>query len=135
MDREYTGRIIGCAIKVHKELGPGLLESIYEEALAKELRANGFMVERQVPVPVYYCGERLSTDMRLDLIIDRKVIIEVKSVVEYRSLFAKQLYTYLRLAHCELGYVINFNVELLRDNIQTVYNKYAAQSDALGLRG
>ena len=123
MNREYTYRILRCAYNVYDELGPGLLESIYEEALARELSDNGFVVERQKSVPVFYKREQLCNDLRLDLIVDGKVILELKSVVEYRKLFEKQLYTYLRLMNCELGYVINFNEEDLRDGIHPVVNR------------
>lgn len=122
MDRVYTYRILKCLYEVHNELGPGLLESIYEEAAAKELTSQGFHVERQVPVPVFYKGEKLAHDLRLDLIVDDKVILELKSVTEYRKLFEKQLFTYLVLKRCEIGYVVNFNECDLRDGIHTVYN-------------
>ena len=125
MDRNYTYKSLRCAYNVFDELGPGLLESIYEEALAHELQMNGFSVERQKPVPVIYKGERLQADLRLDLIVDGKVILELKSVTEYRKLFEKQLYTYLVLTDCELGYVINFNEEDLRDGIHAVCNPRA----------
>ena len=115
MDRNYTYRILQCLYEVHSELGPGLLESIYEEAAAKELTAQGFRVERQVQVPVMYKGERLANDLRLDLIVDDTVILELKSVAEHR-------YTYLVLKDCEMGYVVNFNEESLRDGIYPVYN-------------
>jgi len=129
MDRNYTYKILRCAYNVFDELGPGLLESIYEEALCRELTAAGFTVERQKPVPVIYKGEPLANDLRLDIIVDGKVILELKSVTEYRKLFEKQLYTYLRLAGCELGYVINFSEENLRDGIHTVRNPYACPAD------
>ena len=122
MDRNYTYRLLKCLYDVHSELGPGLLESIYEEAAAKELTAQGFHVERQVPVPVFYKGERLQNDLRLDLIVDDCIILELKSVTEYRKLFEKQLYTYLVLKNCEIGYVVNFNEESLQDGIHAVYN-------------
>ena len=109
--RNYTYSPLHCAYKVYNALGPGLLESIYEEAMAKELTNQGFLVARQVPVPVHYKGERLCNDLRLDLIVDDKIILELKSVVDYKTLFEKQLYTYLRFTGCELGYVINFNVD------------------------
>ena len=128
MDRDYTYRLLKCLYEVHSELGPGLLESIYEEAAAKELTAQGFTVERQVSVPVIYKGERLQNDLRLDLIVDVKVILELKSVTEYRKLFEKQLYTYLVLKNCEMGYVVNFNEESLQDGIHAVYNsRYAKE--------
>jgi GxxExxY protein len=124
MDREYTYRVLGCVYEVYKQLGPGLMESIYEAALTKELRMNGFEVNNQVEVPVYYKGEKICHDMRLDLIIDNKNILELKSVVEYRKLFEKQLFTYLKLMNCELGYVINFNSDNIRYDIYPVKNPY-----------
>ena len=127
MDRNYTYRILQCLYEVHNELGPGLLESIYEEAAAKELTEQGFDVRRQVPVPVIYKGETLQNDLRLDLIVDGKIILELKSVSEYRKLFEKQLYTYLRLTGCPLGYVVNFNEESLRDGIHPVLNPYVEE--------
>ena len=128
MDRSYTYRVLKCLYEVHSQLGPGLLESIYEEAVAKELTAQGFHVERQVPVPVIYKGERLLNDLRLDLIVDNRIILELKSVTEYRKLFEKQLYTYLVLKDCEMGYVVNFNEEDLRDGIHAVRNPYATET-------
>ena len=122
MDRNYTYRLLKCLYEVHSQLGPGLLESIYEEAVTKELTAQGFHVERQLPVPVFYKGERLQNDLRLDLIVDDRIILELKSVTEYRKLFEKQLYTYLVLRNCEMGYVVNFNEESLQDGIHAVYN-------------
>ena len=122
MDRSYTYKIIGCIYEVYNELGPGLLESIYEEAMLRELRSKGFEVRNQVAVPVYYKGELICPDLRLDLIVDNKIILELKSVVEYRKLFEKQLLTYLRLMNCEMGYVINFNTDYIRDEIYPVFN-------------
>ncbi|MBQ4277717.1 MAG: GxxExxY protein [Bacteroidaceae bacterium] len=124
MDRNYTYRILKCLYEVHSQLGPGLLESIYEEAVVQELSDNGFEVSRQVNIPVRYKGRKIAADLRLDVIVDNKVILELKSVSEYKSVFEKQLYTYLRLSDCELGYVVNFNEEELRDGIHLVYNPY-----------
>jgi GxxExxY protein len=122
MDRDYTYRVLGCVYEVYKQLGPGLLENIYERAMMHELSLNGFSVRNQVLVPVYYKGELICPDMRLDLIIDDKLILELKSVVEYRKLFEKQLLTYLRLMNCEMGYVINFNSDNIRHSIYPVVN-------------
>ena len=122
MDRDYTYKVLGCVYEVYKQLGPGLLESIYERALIKELNMNGFEVKNQVEVPVYYKGELICPDLRLDLIVDNRLILELKSVVEYRKLFEKQLLTYLRLMNCEMGYVINFNTDNIRDEIYPVFN-------------
>ena len=124
MDREYTYKVLGCVYEVYKVLGPGLLESIYEAAMIKELKLNGFEVKNQVQVPVYYKEELICPDLRLDLIIDNKLILELKSVVEYRKLFEKQLLTYLRLMNCEMGYVINFNSDNIRDSISPVINSH-----------
>ncbi len=128
ISRDYTFKLLHCAYEVFNELGPGLLESIYEEALTKELVMNGFHVDRQVLVPVIYKGEKLSSDLRLDLLVDDKIILELKSVLDYKKLFEKQLYTYLRLMDCELGYVINFNVEQLKDGIYPVVNRFSVES-------
>jgi len=128
MDRDYTYKIIGCIYEVYNQLGPGLLESIYEAAMIKELQANGFEVKNQVQVPVYYKGELICPDLRLDLIIDDKVILELKSVVEYRTVFEKQLFTYLRLKNCELGYVVNFNTDSIRNSIYPVVNTHFKES-------
>ena len=122
MDRDYTYRIIGCVYEVYNQLGPGLLESIYEAAMIKELQANGFEVKNQVQVPVYYKGELICPDLRLDLIIDDKVILELKSVVEYRTVFEKQLFTYLRLKNCE------FNTDSIRNSIYPVVNTHFKES-------
>ena len=89
-----------------------------------ELRSNGFEVRNQVQVPVYYKGELINHDLRLDLIIDGRLILELKSVVDYRKLFEKQLFTYLRLMNCELGYVINFNEAYLKNGIERVVNNF-----------
>ena len=134
MDRDYTYRIIGCIYEVYNQLGSGLLESIYEKAMIKELRMNGFEVRNQVEVPVYYKGELICPDLRLDLIVDNKIILELKSVIDFRPVFEKQLYTYLRLMYCELGYVVNFNTDNIRDNIYPVVNKYTKSKD-LGTKG
>ena len=122
IDWNYTHKVLGCVYEVYNHLGPGLLESIYEKAMMYELLNNGFNVRNQVAVPVYYKGVLISPDMRLDLIIDNKLILELKSVVEYRKLFEKQLFTYLRLMNCEIGYVVNFNTDDIRSSIHPVFN-------------
>ena len=124
MDRAYTYKVLGCVYEVYNQLGPGLLESIYEAAMIKELRLQGFEVRNQVPVPVSYKGEIICPDLRLDLIVDDKLILELKSVVDYRKLFEKQLFTYLRLTNCELGYVVNFNTENICTSIHPVVNTH-----------
>lgn len=121
---EYTYRLLGCAYTVHKELGPGLLETIYEKALELELKANGFEVAHQVSVPVRYKGMSICDNLKLDLLIDNQVILELKSVEELAPVAFKQLMTYLRLTGCRLGYLINFNVDYLKHGIHRVVNNF-----------
>lgn len=115
-------RVIGAAIEVHRVIGPGLLESVYEMALCRELWLRGIEVERQVPVPVQYKGGVLGCDIRLDVVVQQSVILEVKSVDKLTSVHKAQLLTYLRLTDLWLGLLLNFNVEILRHGIRRVLN-------------
>ena len=123
-NKEYTHKLLGCAYRVHTELGPGLLESVYEAALVYELELQGFEVRHQVPVKVNYRGMELDMDLRLDVIVDNSVILELKSVTEIQPVHQKQLLTYMRLTGVSLGYLINFNVEYLKDGIERLVNNY-----------
>jgi GxxExxY protein len=114
--------VIGAAIEVHRFLGPGLLESVYEAALCRELRLRGVAVERQIELPVNYKGEVLDCHMKLDLLVERSLIVEVKSLEKVISVHKAQLLTYLKLKNLWLGLLINFNVELLRDGVRRVLN-------------
>ncbi|MCU0607857.1 MAG: GxxExxY protein [Candidatus Edwardsbacteria bacterium] len=114
-----TDRIIGCAIEVHRQLGPGLLESIYERALLFELSAQGVPVESQVLVPIIYKGERLG-EHRMDIVVDGKVIVELKAVDRIEPVFEAQLLSYLKLTNQRLGLLINFNVPVLKNGIKRV---------------
>ena len=118
---EITYEIRGAFYDVYKELGPGLLESVYEEALCFELEQRGLKVERQMQVPINYKGNVLKTELRLDVLVEDKVIIELKSVEEMKKVFAKQLLTYLRLMNKEVGFLVNFNT----DNILTAITRIA----------
>lgn len=122
ISRDYTHRLLACAYNVHSELGPGLLESVYEKALVYELRHAGFTVATQVPVKVMYRGMDLGGEMRLDLLVDDQVVVELKSVQELLPVHYKQLLTYMRLKNVQLGYLINFNVASLREGIHRVRN-------------
>ena len=124
LDRDYTHKLLGCAYAVHSALGPGLLESIYEKALCYELQSQGFEVRNQEPVKVKYKDIILNIDLRLDIIVDNSVILELKSVTELLPIHKKQLLTYMRLTGIKLGYVINFNEYSLKDGIQRVVNNY-----------
>lgn len=113
-----TRQIIGCAITVHRELGPGLLESIYEEALCVELELAGLRVTRQKRVPIIYREKPLATPLKLDLLVEEMVIVEVKAVETVIPVHEAQLLSYLRLTTKDVGLLLNFNVATLRDGIR-----------------
>ena len=122
-ENEISYQIRGAIYDVYKELGPGLLESVYEEALVFELKNRGLDVERQVMVPIIYKGEVLSTELRLDIIVENTVVIELKSVSELMPVHFKQTRTYLRLMKKHLGILVNFNTDnILDDSIHRVVN-------------
>lgn len=111
---------LDAAFKVHRALGPGLLESIYEVCLAYELEKMGLRVRRQMVLPVMYDGVHLDAGLRIDLLVEDLLIIEVKAVEKHHPLFEAQLLTYLKLTHLQLGLLINFNVTLLKEGIKRV---------------
>jgi len=115
---QITEKIIGCAIEVHKELGPGLLESAYEECLDFELKQAGLNTERQLPVPVIYKDIKLDCGYRIDILVEKKVIIELKSVDAIIPIHEAQILTYMKFKEKEIGLLINFNVTLLKNGIK-----------------
>ena len=117
---ELTGLILHCAYRVHGKLGPGLLESAYEGCLSYELVKSGLKVIRQKPMPLIYDDNKLDLGYRIDLFIEDKVIIEIKSVEAINSVHLAQLMTYLKLSGCRIGLLINFNVESLKDGIKRI---------------
>lgn len=119
---DVTYQIRGAIYDVYKTLGPGLLESVYEEALCFELEQRGLTVERQKMVPINYKGHVLRTELRLDIIVEDAVIIELKSVEEMKNLFAKQLLTYLSLMDKKVGLLVNFNTDNILTSITRVVN-------------
>lgn len=119
---ELTGRILGVAFRVHTILGPGLLESVYEVALAHELRKAGLLVATQVEMPVVYDGIRLDLAFRADMIVEAKVILELKSVEALAPVHSKQLLNYLRLSGLKTGLLINFNTITLKDQLVRLAN-------------
>lgn len=122
-ENDITGLVIDAAIEVHREMGgPGLLESVYEEALIEELKLRGMMVERQQSVPLNYKGRVIATPLRLDLKVNGLVLVESKAVAEHHPLFEAQLLTYLRLTGLKVGLVINFGQRLVKDGIRRVAN-------------
>jgi GxxExxY protein len=119
---EVSGQVIGASIEVHRELGPGLLESAYESCLVYELRQRGIRVEQQVPQPVFYKGLQLECAYRLDLLVENRVIVELKAVEALLPVHQAQLLTYLKLRQLRLGLLINFNVPILKNGIKRLLN-------------
>jgi len=121
-ENEIGSIIIDCAVHLHQDLGPGLLESVYEIVLAKKLEEKGFSVRRQVAVAIEYEGQTFKEGFRADLIVENKVIIELKSVETLHPAHKKQLLTYLRLTGLKLGYLLNFGEALMKDGIIRTIN-------------
>ena len=121
---EMTELIIKAAIEVHRELGPGLLESIYETCLAHELRERGIPFLQQLAVPIMYKGVRMSNDLKLDLLVDDRIIVEVKAVEEFHPVHQAQLLTYLKLTDKRIGLLLNFNSPILVNGIKRMMNGY-----------
>jgi len=115
---ELSKRVIGCAIEVHRELGPGLLESTYEQCLAHELKLNSIEFRLQHPQPVEYKGIRLDCGYRVDVLVEDMLIVELKSVDQIKGIHEAQLLTYMKLANLKTGLLINFNVRLLKSGIK-----------------
>ncbi len=121
-ENPISKEIVDSAFKIHTKLGPGLLESVYEVVLAHELKSRHLRVERQVRVPVEYEGVHFDEGYRLDLLVEDKVIVEIKSIEQIAPVHKKQLLTYLRLMDKKLGLLINFNEELIRNGISRIAN-------------
>lgn len=127
---ELTGAIIGACIEIHRELGPGLLESAYEECLCYELAANGIPFERQKLLPVRYKSVHLDCGYRPDLVVDNRVIVELKTAEEILPIHEAQLLTYLKLSGLALGLLINFHVPVLRNGIRRFVNNFPQSASA-----
>lgn len=123
-ENELSGLVIGAAIEVHKALGPGLLESVYQTCLLKELHIRGMWVESEVPVTVKYKGDVITEAYRVDLLVNNKLVVELKAVDKLTSVHKAQLLTYLRLMNRRLGLLINFNELVVRNGINRVINNY-----------
>ncbi len=121
-ENELSRIVFDCALKVHQSLGPGLLESAYEECLFYELRKQGLNVEKQKPLPLIYEEVKLDIGYRIDIIVNNKLIIEIKSVEALNDVHFAQLLTYLKLTNCKLGLLINFNVTLIKNGVKRVVN-------------
>jgi GxxExxY protein len=130
-----TEKIIGAAIEVHKVLGPGLLESAYEECLAHELRLANISFERQVELPVTYKSLQLDCGYRLDFLVERTVVLELKAVEDLQPIHQAQLLTYLKLGGWQIGLLINFNVSVLKKGIKRLVHNFEVISAGSVLRG
>lgn len=119
---EISKIVFDCALRVHKILGPGLLESAYCECLFYELDKTGLKIEKQKPLPLVYDDVMLEVGYRIDLIVENKFIIEVKSVAALNDIHMAQILTYLKLSNCKLGFLINFNVVLIKNGVRRVIN-------------
>jgi GxxExxY protein len=121
MDREEIfKKVLDCAFEVHTNLGPGLLESVYEECLFLELQMTGLMVEKQKHLPLDYKGIRLESHLRIDILVENKIIVELKAIEDLTDVHLAQTLTYLKLSGCKLGLLVNFNVAHLKNGIKRV---------------
>lgn len=127
---DITGIIINEAIKIHTDLGPGLLESLYEEILAYRLKERNLQVRRQVPIPVFYEKVKMDVGFRADMIVNDTVILEIKSIETLLPVHFKQLLTYLKITDKRIGLLINFNEALLKNGIKRIANKYNSAAPA-----
>jgi len=121
-ENEIGKVVVNCAMRLHMELGPGLLETVYEVILVHMLRQAGLQVERQVPIPIEFHGVRFDEGFRADIIVEDKVIVELKSVEKFNNAHKKQVLTYLKLTNKKLGYLLNFGEALMKDGISRVLN-------------
>lgn len=124
MNEELTGKIIDCALTVHKKLGPGLLESAYRECLYYELNKSGLKTDKEKPLPLVYEEVKLDCGYRIDLLVENQIIVELKSVETLNDVHFAQVLTYLKLQNLRFGLLINFNVSKLKDGIRRVVNGY-----------
>ena len=122
IENELSKKIIGCAIEVHKQLGPGLLESAYQECLLYELKQVGLKVQKEKPMPIVYKDVKLDHGYRIDLLVDEKVVVEIKTVEALNDVHTAQVLTYLKLGNYKLGLLLNFYVTTLKNGIKRVIN-------------
>ncbi|MDD3630164.1 MAG: GxxExxY protein [Bacteroidales bacterium] len=121
-ENEIANKVIGLGIEIHKELGPGLLESAYKECMYYKIGKSGLFVEKEKPMPLVYEGVKLDCGYRIDLLVEKRLVIEIKSVEALNDIHLAQTLTYLKLGNYKLGLLINFNVILLKDGIKRVIN-------------
>ncbi len=120
IENKLSEKVIGCALQVHKTLGPGLLESSYKACLCHELIQNGIYIECEKPMPLVYKGIKMECGYRVDILVENKIIIEIKAVEVLNDIYLAQVLTYLKLSNCRLGLLMNFNVSLLKNGIRRI---------------
>jgi iron complex transport system substrate-binding protein len=123
---EVSGDVVDCAIRIHRELGPGLLESVYEMVLAAALERRGYNVDRQKPIDIEFDGMRFAAAFRVDLLVDDRLVVEIKSVEKLAAIHAKQTLTYLRLLKQPVGLLLNFSGETMKEGIRRLVNNHSA---------
>jgi GxxExxY protein len=121
-ENQISNKIIGCAIEVHRQLGPGLLESAYQECLCYELKNSGLYIQREMPMPIVYKEIKLDHGYRLDVLVENKVVIELKTVEFLNDIHTAQILTYLKLGNYKLGLLLNFHVTVLKNGIKRIIN-------------
>lgn len=131
---DITRDVIGVAMQMHRELGPGLLESVYEMVLAAKLVRMGYRVDRQKPIDIHYDGLILEAAFRIDILVDDRLILEIKSAEQIHKVHAKQLLTYLRLTRQPVGLILNFGTEMMRDGIRRLVNNHQDSASSAPLR-
>ena len=129
-ENQISGIVVDASIKIHKVLGPGLLESVYQRILAYELRKAGLEVEREVPIPVQWDGNVIGESFRADMVVGGKVLLELKSIEQTHAVHRKQTLTYLKISDLRLGLLINFGAALLKDDLHRLVNQLSEMSDA-----
>lgn len=121
---KYSGIILDSCLAVHKEMGPGLLESVYESCLLKELELRSVKAERQVPIPLIYKGFELSKEFRIDILVEQEIVLEIKSVEQILPVHKAQIISYLKLTNKKLGFLVNFNVPLIKNGFNRFVNNF-----------
>ena len=122
IENELSNKVIGCAIEVHKQFGPGQLESAYQECLFYEIKNAGLSVEKEKPMPIIYKGVKLDHGYRMDLLVEKKVVVEIKTVEALNDVHTAQVLTYLKLGNYKLGLLLNFHVSTLKKSIKRIIN-------------
>ena len=124
LQNQLSKQILDSCMAVHKEMGPGLLESVYQLCLVKELQSRGIQVEQEVPIPLFYKGEKLNKDFRIDILVEDEIILELKAIDDILPVHEAQIISYLKMTNKKLGFLINFNVPLMKEGFNRYVNNF-----------